>query len=101
MTTALAEPLIAPVALPRRSVGSRTRALEAGAAAALVLSAAGLGSLFGLLSGSNPQPSRSASGAAIVVAFDDTANSLRATSLATGVEQALSLPLASTAVTET
>src|SRR5206468_4359245 len=72
------EPLIAPVALPRRSVGSRTRALEAGAAAALVLSAAGLGSLFGLLSGSNPQPSRSASGAAIVVAFDDTANSLRA-----------------------
>jgi len=30
-----------------------------------------------------------------------TANSLRATSLATGVEQALSLPLASIAVTET
>jgi predicted anti-sigma-YlaC factor YlaD len=78
LRSASLEPLMTPVALPRRRVGSRTRTLQAAAAAALVLTAAGLGSLFGLLSGSGAAPSRAASGSPIVVAFDDTANSLRA-----------------------
>src|SRR6266536_2332725 len=44
------EPLTAPIVLPRRRVRTGTRAFKASAAAALVLGAAGLGSLSGILS---------------------------------------------------
>lgn len=71
------EPLTAPVVLPRRGVGARTRTFQAVAASALVLVAAGLGSLFGILSGHGAAPARSTSARPVVVAFDDTADSLR------------------------
>jgi anti-sigma factor RsiW len=73
------EPLTAPVVLPRRTARARTRALQASAAAALVVTAAGLGSLFGVLSsGGNAKPAVRANRSPIVVAYDDTADSLRA-----------------------
>lgn len=79
LRSAQLEPLTAPVALPRRTVGRRTRALQAGAAAALVVTAAGLGSLFGVLnSGGASKPAPAASRSPLVVAYDDTADSLRA-----------------------
>jgi anti-sigma factor RsiW len=77
LRSAQLEPLTAPVVLPTRGVGTGTRAFQAVVASALVLVAAGLGSLFGILSSSGGAPSRSASAGSIVVAFDDTANSLR------------------------
>ncbi len=68
------EPLTAPVVLPRRT-RVPVRAFQVSAAAALVLAAAGLGSLFGILNsgGGAPSPSDGSS----VVAFQDTPNSLR------------------------
>jgi predicted anti-sigma-YlaC factor YlaD len=78
LRSAALEPLTAPVVLPRRRVRATTRTFQAVAASALVLVAAGLGSLFGILSSHGKAPSRAAGPHALVVAFDDTANSLRA-----------------------
>ena len=70
------EPLTAPVVLPRRTRVS-LRTAQMSAAAAAVVAAAGLGSLFGVLrSDSGVQPRTPKLGT--VVAFDESANSMRA-----------------------
>jgi predicted anti-sigma-YlaC factor YlaD len=76
LRAAALEQLTAPVVLPRRTRVS-LRTFQASAAAAAVLMAAGLGSLFGVLrsdGGARPHAPHFAT----VVAFDESANTMRA-----------------------
>jgi ferric-dicitrate binding protein FerR (iron transport regulator) len=76
LRAAALDPLTAPIMLPRRTRVS-LRAFQATAAAAAVVLAAGLGSLFGVLrSDGGARPS--APHLATVVAFDESANTMRA-----------------------
>lgn len=72
------EPLRVPVVLPRRRVPARTHAFRASAAAALVLAAAGAGSLFGALNSDGTARARATHVTpSAVVSPDDGVSSLR------------------------